>query len=423
MESRKVDAPPPVPGAPLPPPDEEVRRQLERLLSSQQFRSSKRCQHLLRHITERTLGGDGGSLKERTLGVEVFGRPADYDTSQDPVVRATAAEIRKKLAQYYQETGHEHETRIDLLSGGYIPEFHAGNGNGWHTPALEPEPQLHPGQAHRIRLIAVATGVVLLVAAIGLAAARWRPTSLDRFWAPVLQAQGPVLISVGQPVVYNLLSTVDQDRLQATPIDPSKDGGPPPLGNISGKQLVVLRDRYFALGDAVCLAKMAALLEKRGKPYRIRGEGATSSSDLREASAVLIGAFDNQWTLRAASQLRFTFVKDDAHQTDFVRDRSHPERTDWKLTGAWPYWNVPNDYAIVSRLIDANTDRPVIIAAGITHFGTMAAGEFISNPQYFAEASEHLPQGWQTRNLQIVLRVPVVQGAPGHPRVLATHVW
>ena len=47
-------------------------------------------------------------MKERTLGVEVFGRPPDYDTNADPVVRVTAAEIRKKIAQFY----HERQPRV-----------------------------------------------------------------------------------------------------------------------------------------------------------------------------------------------------------------------------------------------------------------------------------------------------------------------
>ncbi|HUI81885.1 MAG TPA: hypothetical protein VLY24_28385 [Bryobacteraceae bacterium] len=411
----RIDIPAVVTGPSPQPQAEEVRNQLERLLSSQQFRSSRRCQHLLRHITEHTLAGDGASLKERTLGVEVFGRPADYDTGQDPVVRATAAEIRKKLAQYYQEPGHEQEPRIELVSGGYTPEFHSAN--GFHDTGPLPHKV-----DRRIPIAGVAVGVVVLVAG-GLLAAEWRPSSLDRFWAPVVQTQAPVLISLGQPIVYNLASTQAQDRLQGEAGDPAATSLPPFADRISRSDLVVLRDRYLALGDAICLARIAGLLEKHGKPYRIRGEGSTSSSDLREAPAVLIGAFDNQWTLRASPQLRFTFVKDSAHATDMVRDRLHPERTDWKLIGAWPYWNIANDYAIVSRLVDANTDHPVIIAAGITHYGTMAAGELLSNPAYFAEAAGQLPRGWQKKNLQIVLRVPVVAGAVGHPRVLATHVW
>ena len=393
---------------------EEIRAQLERLLSSQQFRTSKRCQSLLRHVTEHALAGDTATLKERVLGMEVFGRAPDYDTNQDPIVRATAADTRKKLAQYYQESGHELEPRIDLVSGGYIPEFHKGNRP--HRSVVAP-------RRWRWTHVAAVAAALILLAAVAWALPGWRRSSLEKFWSPILEAPGTVLISLGQPVAYNLVSTQAQDRIQAAASEPAF--GPAVFASepIARNQLVILRDRYLALGDAVCLARLAGLLEKHGKQYRIRGEGSTSSSDLRENSAVLIGAFDNQWTLRAAGQLRFAFVKDSARETDMVRDRLHPERTDWKLTGAWPYWDIPNDYAIVSRLLDANTDRPVVIAAGITHFGTMAAGELLSNPAYFSEVVQQLPRGWQKKNLQIVLRVPVVRGAPGHPRVLATHVW
>ncbi len=398
---------------------ELIRAELERVLGSQQFRSSRRCQSLLRHITEHTLADDGHALKERTLGVEVFGRTPDYDTNQDPIVRATAAEVRKKLAQYYQDPAHETEARIELVAGSYIPEFHTGPPppqNG----AVQPEPTPEPA---RWRLVAVSAGGIVALALAVLAAIalipRWGKNDVERFWGPMFQAPGTVLFSMGQPVTYNLFSAQAQDNIQFE-IGKTKE---PPQGVIPRKDLIILPDRYVALGDAVCLVRLTSLFEKRGKAYRIRGERTTTFADLRENPAVLIAAFDNPWTLRAAGELRFTFVKDSAHDTDMVRDREHPENTQWKLTGAWPYWDIPNDYAIVSRVLDLNTDRPVVIAAGITQYGTMAAGEFLSNPEYFSEAVAKLPHGWEKRNLQIVLRVPVVHGASGHPRVLDTHVW
>src|ERR1700737_4965126 len=79
---------------------EKIRAGLDHLLASSQFRGSRRCQLLLQYVTARVLAGDVGAFKERTIGVTVFGRVPDYDTNQDPVVRATAAEVRKKLAQY-----------------------------------------------------------------------------------------------------------------------------------------------------------------------------------------------------------------------------------------------------------------------------------------------------------------------------------
>jgi hypothetical protein len=51
------------------------------------------------------------------VGVEVFEREPDYHTGEDSIVRSSAARIRKKLAQYYQEPGHESEARIELSSG------------------------------------------------------------------------------------------------------------------------------------------------------------------------------------------------------------------------------------------------------------------------------------------------------------------
>ena len=431
--SRKPDLHTPTP--PLPPEKaEEVRILLERVLGSHQFRGSRRCQILLRQITERTLAGDTSSLKERTLGIEVFGRAPDYDTSQDPIVRAGAAEIRKKLAQYYQEPGHESEVRIELLSGSYIAEFHF-NGSGGPgaasvaevaevAVAAEVADVAAPSRPRkRYRVIAVGVAAIALVFLIlTVALPRLGRTDLDQLWGPVLKSPGTVLICVGQPVAYNMKSRAAQDAIQDAHT-PQRPNSTPAIGPIRAEDLIILWDRYVALGDAECVMRLASVLERYRKPYRVRGERSTSFADLRDTPAVLIGAFDNPWTLRTAGQLRFTFSKDTAREIDMVVDRQHPEKRDWMLTGAWPNWDVPYDYAIVSRILDTTTDRPVIIAAGITEYGTMAAGEFLSNPEYFSEAVGKFPRNWQKKNLQIVLSVPVVNRIPGHPRVLATHVW
>jgi hypothetical protein len=410
--SRKSDLRASSPGLP---PEEAalIRAQLERILGSPQFRGSRRCQGLFRHVVEQTLVGDTAQLKERTLGIDVFERPPDYDTGQDPVVRATAGEIRKKLAQYYQEAGHESEPRIELLAGSYIAEFHTSP-NGSHQPAARKS-------RRPLRIGLSIAGAAVLVVAGTLLSPQSKETELDQLWRPVLKSPGTLLISLGQPIVYNLKSAQAQDELQgirAAAKDPEPEGD-----FISKKDLVILPDRYAAMGDVICLVRLATMLEKYGKPYRIRGERSTSFADLRETPAVLIGAFDNQWTLNAGGQLRFTFEKDQAHATDFVRDRQHPESREWKLTGARPHWDVSADYAIVSRIMDTTTDRPVVVAAGITHYGTMVAGEFLSKPEYFAEAAAKLPSGWQHKNLQFVLRVPVVNHMGGHPQVLAVQLW
>jgi hypothetical protein len=396
---------------------EDIRIQVERILASAPFRSSRRCQALLRHIVERTLAGDTATLKERTLGIDVFGRPPDYDTNGDPVVRSTAGEIRKKLAQYYQDSQHSGGLRIELHPGSYIPEFHLAE-----AAPLPVAPQQPGRRLSRRAVWVLGAALAVLAAAAGALLPRWRSTDLDRFWGPMFEAQSGVLFCLGQPRVYNLRSDDRQNKLEAAL--PGLPGGSLESSQetIPLKQLVPMWDRYVALGDAACLLRLTSLFERRGRPYSIRGEASTSFEDLRERPAVLIGAFDNRWTLRTLGRLRYTFYKD-FQGLEAIRDRDHPEASGWKLLNAWPEWNLTHDFAIVSRVRDPSTDRMVVISAGITQYGTAGAGEFLSNPEYFAEAVPRLPRDWPQRNLEIVLSVPVVHGASGHPRVLAAHTW
>src|SRR5271170_7812137 len=101
----------------------DLLEQLERIVRSKHFRNSKRYPTFLRFVVEQTLAGKTEAVKERTLGVDVFARPSHYDTNEDPIVRVTAGEIRKRIAQYYQEPGHEEELRIYLPLGSYVPHF------------------------------------------------------------------------------------------------------------------------------------------------------------------------------------------------------------------------------------------------------------------------------------------------------------
>jgi len=128
--------------------EQTVRAELRRLLESSTFRTSKRCREFLEYVVNHTISGPSGALKERSLGVELFQLPLDFDTSQHTIVRVTANEVRKKLAQHYlAENGRYYAVRIHLPPGSYSAEFK------WHiqlaeapaaeTPAVE-EPAAEP---------------------------------------------------------------------------------------------------------------------------------------------------------------------------------------------------------------------------------------------------------------------------------------
>src|SRR5215472_545265 len=115
--------------------EDQIREELNRVLSGHEFRASKRSQDFLRFVTEHTLQGRADMLKERTIGIEVFGRSASYEPSDDATVRVKAGEIRKRLGIYYSGEGARNPVRIELPSGAYVPEFRAVTAE---SPAVVP---------------------------------------------------------------------------------------------------------------------------------------------------------------------------------------------------------------------------------------------------------------------------------------------
>ena len=102
---------------------EMVLRELEEVLTSRAFFEQQTLPALLRYVVKNALAGHTELLKERTLGVEVFQRPATYDTNTDTVVRYTAGEVRKRLMLYYSEHDSQTGVQISLPAGSYLPEF------------------------------------------------------------------------------------------------------------------------------------------------------------------------------------------------------------------------------------------------------------------------------------------------------------
>ncbi len=194
-----------------------IRATLDRVLSSQAFRKSEQCQRFLRHVVEMSLDAREDLLRERTMGIEVFGRQPDYDTAEDPVVRVRATEVRKRLAQYSGESAAEEDVRFEIPSGSYRVEFH------WAAPARASSPvaALPPPKAKpRFRWALWALAAAVLAGIAGMLLLRHEPappTVVDRFWAPAFESDQPMLIYCGQPVAYFLSQRVRDQYRQTLP--------------------------------------------------------------------------------------------------------------------------------------------------------------------------------------------------------------
>lgn len=392
---------------------EAIRDQLERMLASAVFSGSKRCPSLFRYVVERTLEGHAAALKERTIGVEVFNRHPDYDSNADPIVRATASEIRKRVAQYYYEPGHEHDVRIDLLPGSYVPDFHIPAPESAPSPPPAPAAP-SPGRTALRR--ALFAGIVLALA--GLAwFIPWRPRSaLDNFWGPVLDSPGSVLLCVGQRPFLGVAP--ESGRLNP---DVASFANAPPGSPVSIFQLYFMGSQNVALPDVTTIARISAVLLTKGKATTIVGESITSFADLRRGPVILVGGFNNDWTLRLTGPLRFSFER----QGDFFRihDQKNPSARNRAVDGSKPYLDLAEDYALITRVRDPTTERVVVVVGGLTGYGTMAASEFLTNAEYLKEFAKDAPKRWERGNLQVVIATRVIHGDSGPPRVIDRHFW
>jgi hypothetical protein len=399
-----------------------IEAQLERLLANPHFSNSRRFPSFLRYIVNATINGQAGHLKERTLGIEIFGKDADYDTAIEPIVRVTAAEIRKRIAQYYQDSGHEHELRLSLAPGSYVPQFHLPS-TELATPEAEPAEEaivLNPLTATRaltpartprrtpwrLRWIVLATVGVVLIGVVS-AFIGWRQSqhsAFAEFWDPILSSTEPVLFCVADQTQYTAISL--------------RDAGNP-------ERQVTLNDNLTAvvIDDLSTIIKIASVLQSAGKPYTLRGENATSLMDLRNGPSVIIGAFDNAWTLRMLRPLRFRFANN-ADMTMFsIVDGSQPGQTPWVVDRRLQIaTNNYRDYAIVARFTDDTTGKPALVAAGIGRGGTIAAGEFLTNPDLLKAVRSQRPSA-KVKNVEVVLSTQIIDGEPGTPKIEAVYFW
>lgn len=173
--------------------EEESRLVLEELasiLGSKAFANAPIVRAFLEFVVQETVSGRGDRIKAYVIASEVFGKGAQFDPTNDTIVRTTAARVRKALYAYDIEARHDRHVVITLPKGRYIPTFEvretppSAPRRPWPGPALRPFPR---------RAAAIAAGLVASLALCLLGFSYW---SKER-----ARPLGDVAIQV-QPVGY-----------------------------------------------------------------------------------------------------------------------------------------------------------------------------------------------------------------------------
>jgi hypothetical protein len=401
-----------------------ILRELQRILASKPFRNSDRSKQFLSYVVRHKVEGRDELLKERTIGTEIFHRKAGYATGDDPVVRVQAGEVRRRLKQYYQTDTSDSSPRIQLPVGSYAPEFH------WNAPTPPVEVKTVIASKKRalgIWVICIATIVGALVVTFAANQRHERlQSALDQFWAPVSSTSQPVLICLAKPVSYRPSRALYQKYSKNHPgtfqteVDRSNQLLPlDPREKIVWGDMIPFPDYGVAMGDVYAATRLSALFASINKPSQVRIGNNYSFEDLRNSPAVVIGAFNNRWTLQMTSNLHFVFAEQDG-QFKIQEQGSSGKARSWVIG---PHGEVTEDFAIVTRLLDSKTGQVLIAVAGLGANGTQAAGEFISRRDYLEEAFRKAPADWQKKNVQVLLQTTVTESVAGPPRVVAAYFW
>jgi hypothetical protein len=406
-----------------------ILQELDNILASPPFRNSSRSKQFLSYVVQHRLEGHDELLKERSIGADLFHRPPDYATGDDPVVRVQAGEVRRRLEQYYHEFSKDSDLRIDLPLGTYVPEFHP-------TPVelpLEVSPQpfpIHePSKNWKVLTwAALALNLLLIAALLGPVIHRKlaRPSALQQFWAPVFFTSQPVLVCIPKPVFYRPSSSLYEkyakthpgtfqtqlERFnQPLPLDPNE--------KILWKDMVTWPDFGLVSGDVYAGFRISEALGGIGKPSQIRIGNESSFDELRNSPAVMIGAFSNRWTMEMTSDLRFVFEEKDGIL--WIHDRTSPDKKWFCRLGL--HGEVVVDFGVVTRLLDSKTGHSMVSVAGITAPGTDAAAQFVSNPEFLSELARTAPAGWEKKNMQVVVQTSVIDAGASPPHVVAAYFW
>ena len=336
-----------------------LREQLERTMASDAFRGSKRSREFLSHVVERTLNGESDLLKERLIGVYLYGKDGAYDTSSDSIVRVRANEVRRRLLQYAEQFGRDEAFRILLPPGAYVPEFRRTvrrpPSKGLPVPkgTKAAAPPLHKGW-----LIGPTIAALLL----SVLAFRWMlsPDSLFKeFWRPlVVGNRGLVLEVQAAPGPWDMI----------------------PLRSV--RQLLRIHDISHNLGGRAEIVTM--------------GDAPLVSDE--HSAQILIGRTAGS-SLPAPVALRYRIEPPASAPVILDVASGHRYETEGAESGR------QESYALVTRIVPRSDSASTLALNGTDDVAVEAAEELVTDPAALADALRTAGIAAAGKDLQILVSV------------------
>jgi len=432
-----------------------LKRYLNEITEGPAFKGSPRSAQFLEYIVGQSATGKIVDLKERTIGVELFGRTPAYDTGEDAIVRVTASDVRKRLIQHYSGVGSASEFRISLPSGGYVPELihisKAGTEVLAYPLSLEENPVAVSGAESFagvtpkngatsswkywtlpvLGVIAIALGTTLSIVnrpgrIVTPARRAWGTNSAP--WATLFDGSRRVLIVASDPNIEEI------QRISHSSLSLSDYANqfylPPGTSNLSPSQIFfmkeILRGNKISAFDGSIIANLASLMPPGQSRLLVKAARNFRVKDLQtDENFVFLGSpRSNPWTSMFDPVLDFQFAFDNKTQREFIHD-VHPgkeEHSDYIPTAGG--FDTGDSFAIISVFHNPGYGGWVLIIAGASGEGTEAAGNLVADPARWAGILQscHLPQNSSPQSLQVLLHLETMAGSPSAVNAVTCHL-
>jgi hypothetical protein len=453
-----------------------IRRHLKEVIEGAAFKGSHRSGQFLRYIVEQAIAGRFESLKERVIGVNLFGRSPTYDTGDDAIVRVTASDVRRRLLQHYGRYGAKSEYRISLPVGSYHPEFTRTGDAALEHQLLgaEPSPEMpipHPADPSSANSMAApsadavqfslprvpaqdpripatpSTGTVVrhatllyvfafacvIVFASAAATVLWTHPAilLSRSvrvnpWATFVRSPHLIQIITSDPNIAEIQGFTGGQLSVSDYANHNYFTGPNHLTPEEDAFCrITLRGDKATTVDTQIAAAIAQLAQSGSKRVVVHGARNVRLSDLRgDDNFIILGSpRSNPWFALFDDQLDFQFIFEPSLKQEYIRNLRPRNGEQARYVPTAPGWATGQSYAILAVVRNPNQNGNVVLIAGADGEGTEATGELITDPARLSTAIQSCgirPDG-PLHHFNMLLKLSTMAGSPDNVDVIACH--
>jgi hypothetical protein len=390
---------------------------IERVIASNQFRSSLRLCEFLRYIADCAVKETPEAATEQQIGVNVFQRSPGYNSSEDSIVRTHARLLRQKLTEYFATDGAAEPTIVEVPKGHYLPIFRLRQSDPPPAPfpiPLEnkavPAPSVKRWSHWRSTPVGIGLGILLVAVLAGsslLLARTWQKpvaakTPVEIFWAPFLSGDPAVVIYSNARFLGDSKTGL---RYAPSGVDPANEP---------------IVDHYTGIGELTSVYELTKLFDAHHANFVLKRSLLVTWDEAKQRNLIFIGSPAENPSLHALPSLtEFTMIAK-PESAGFINDHPRPGEL---AVYSRPEHPLTMDYAVIALKPGVQSGRRTLMFSGLTTLGTQAAVEFASRKDTVAELLNAVssPSG-EVRPFEALLGVTLEGGVPLQSKLISVHV-